>query len=48
MYLLIGIPLLIFLWTCITQPLMLAVCLLVTAIVWGVFGGFDDMDGENK
>ena len=44
----IGIPILIFLWAAITQPLLLVVCMLVTTAIWGVFGVFDDMDGEDK
>ena len=46
-WIIIGIPLLIFTWTCITQPLLLAVCVVTTAIIWCVFGAFDDLQGED-
>jgi hypothetical protein len=45
-WLIFGIPLLIFIWTAITSPLMLVTCILVTGVVWAVLGAFDDMDGE--
>jgi len=45
--LILLIPLALLIYTAITSPLLLTVCILGSAIVVGVFGGFDDLQGED-